>query len=229
MSSYLNLLISSACLLWQSCLYLLLHACLLLWFTCCINVRANKLTKCNSIVHNPQCFKLKLSAVDRRVIGAELCPAGTFFTTPSVVPDTRDGNAHFAHFSFRGSSLFFPLKMFFLHILSWDCCQWHMECNIQTRAQKWNACYKPEQYKIFKEWIHAYLGQVKRGIPAVTSFFSDLNSLLLLSNYLPGMSSSFSSFQLKSWWPGIWSLESFPYAQPPSHVNPLSNSLRKQP
>lgn len=128
------------------------------------------LTKCSSIVHNPQCFKLELSAVGRRVIRAELCPAGTFFTTPSGAPDTRDGNAHFVNFSFRGSYFFFPLKMFFLYFLSWDCCKWHMKYNIQTRAQKWSTCYKPKQYKIFKEWIHAYLGQVKWWIPAVTSF-----------------------------------------------------------
>lgn len=146
-----------------------LHSCLLSWFTHRINMRDNKLTKCSPIVHNPQCFKLKLSAVGMRVIGAELCPAGTFFTTPSVAPDTRNGNAYL-HIFLSGDHFFFPLKMFFLYFLSWDCCKWHIKCNIQTRAQKWNACYKPEQYKIFKEWIHAYLGQVKQGIPAVISF-----------------------------------------------------------
>lgn len=40
----------------------------------------------------------------RGVLGAELCPAGTFFTAPSVAPDASGRNAHFTRFSFRGSS-----------------------------------------------------------------------------------------------------------------------------
>lgn len=78
-------------------------------------MRDNKLTKCSSIVHNPQCFKLKLSAVGMRVIGAELCPAGTFFTTPSVAPDTTNGNACL-HIFLLGDHIFFSFKNVFSYI-----------------------------------------------------------------------------------------------------------------
>lgn len=105
--------------------------------------------------------------------------------------------------------IFLSFKTFFHTFSFLRLFQRTQENNIQTRAQQWNACYKPEQHKIFKEGIHVYSGQVKRGIPAVRNPFSGLNKLLLLSNHLPRMPSSFSSLQMKSWRPDIWSLEPF--------------------
>lgn len=79
-------------------------------------MRDNKLTKCSSIVHNPQCFKLKLSVVGRRVIGAELCPAGTFFTT-CLLPEILGTRMPILLVFLLGDLFFFSFKKYFSYIL----------------------------------------------------------------------------------------------------------------